>query len=158
VNSDLHAYVAAAGYCFDLHVSRIGKSADAAFPRSEFERIVNSMQVLLLRRGWAENYPRELGVEMMLAAISGPQRKPWKEKYLPEQADDWSAPFVEAEYLRFEKAPPDEPIAEYRKTLDLVGKIERPDEKVRFATAIACDGLSLSLYDAKSYADAIAPL
>jgi hypothetical protein len=156
--SDYHAYSCAAGYCFDLHVSRVSPNAKLALPRAEFERIVQTTRVLLLRRGWAEDYPSEVSYQMTLAALAGPGRPGWKEQYLPKHAGEWTAQFVEAEFLRYDKAPAEQQIACYQKSLELLGKLEKPGPKERFGWAIACDGLSLALYDAKRFADSLAPL
>jgi hypothetical protein len=156
--SDFHAYSCAAGYCFDLHVSRVSPNSKLALPRAEFERIVQTTRVLLLRRGWAEDYPSEVSYQMTLAALAGPGRPGWEEKYLPKHAGEWTAQFVEAEFLRYDKAPVEQQIAGYQKSLELLAKLENPGPKERFAWAIACDGLSLALYDAKRFADSIAPL
>ncbi len=156
--SDYHAYTCAAGYCFDLHVSRISPDGQEGLPRAEFERIVQTMRILLLRRGWAEYYPDELGYQMTLAALSGPGRQGWKVNYLPKHAGEWTANFVEAEFLHNDRAPLEQQIACYEQALEQLGKLEKPGPKERFGWAMACDGLSLALYDGKRFADSIAPL
>jgi hypothetical protein len=153
--SDYHAYTCAAGACLDLHVSRLSPDGQEALPRAEFERIVQSMRVLLLRRGWAEYYPDEVGYQMTLAALAGPGRQGWKEAYLPKHAGEWTVHFVEAEFLRYEQAPLEQQIASYEKSLELLAKLEKPGPKERFGWAIACDGLSLALCDAQRVADSI---
>jgi hypothetical protein len=156
--ADFHAFTCAAGFCFDLHVSRVSPDGKEALARAEFERIVKSLRVLLLRRGWAEYYPDEIGDQMTLAALAGPGRKGWKEAYLPKHAGDWQVHFVEAEFLRQEKAPLEQQIASYQKALELAAKLEKPGPKQQFAWAMACDGLGLALHDAQRLPDSIAPL
>lgn len=156
--ADFHAYTCAGGFCLDLHVSRVAPDDKPALPRAEFERIVQSQRVLLLRHGWAEYYPSEIGDQMTLAALSGPERKGWKEGYLSTHADDWQAHFVEAEFLRMEQAPLEQQIASYRKALELVQQLPKPGPKEQFAWAMACDGLSLALRDAQRLPEALAPL
>ena len=103
-------------------------------------------------------YPQAVCDQMTLAALAGPGRKGWKEEYLPKHADDWQAHFVEAEFLRAEKAPLEQQIASYQKALELAGKLEKPGPKDCFAWAMACDGLSLALHDSQKIAESIAPL
>jgi len=156
--SDYHAFTCAAAWCFDLHVSRVSADGKEALSRDAFERIVRSTRYLLLRRGWQEHYPEQVGYQMTLAALAGPGRSGWKEKILPQHEEDWIAHFVEAEFLRLEKAPVQAQIAQYQRSLDLATKLEKPGPKELFATAIVCDGLSLALHDAGKYAESIAPL
>lgn len=158
--SDYHAFTCAAEWCFDLHVSRVATGPDGAEPlaRAEFERIVKSQRFLLLRRGWAEDYPAEVGKQMTLAALAGPGRAPWKENVLGKRADDWVVHFVEAELLHEEHAPVEAQLAEYSRALELVQKLEKPGPREVFATAIACDGYALALHDAGRHAESIAPL
>ena len=156
--SDYHAFTCAAGWCFDLHVSRLSTDGKEPLPRAEFERIVKSQRFLLLRHGWAENYPDEVCKQMSLAALSGPGRKNWKENFLAKNADDWVVHFVEGELLREEKGALEEQLAHYQRAFELVTKLEKPGPKELFATAIVCDGLSLALHDAGKHAESIAPL
>ncbi len=152
---DFHAYVCAAGWCFDLHVSRAVGDPKNALTRGEFERIVKTMRFLFLRRGWAEYYPDEFAYDMTLAALSGPGRRGWKENVLPKRGEDWIAQLVEAELTRADKAAPEVQIALYRHALELIAKLEKPGPKERYAWAIACDGLSLALGEAKQLAEAV---
>lgn len=156
--ADYHAYFATRTHVFDLHVSRISEKDMEPLPRAEFERIVKSMRVLALRRGWAEDYPSEIRGPMTVAAVVGVTNDAWAKKYMTEHEKDWPAHFANAEYLRFGKAPVDVQIAAYEKALALITKVEKPDDKVRFTTAMLYDGLSLAQYDAKKYAESIAPL
>jgi len=156
--ADFHAYTCAAGYCFDLHLTRIASEGKPVLERAEFERIAQSLRVLLLRRGWAECYPDELGYQMTLAALAGPDRKAWRENYLPKHGGEWTAHFVEAEFLRYEKAPLERQIASYQRSLELLAKLEKPGPKERYGWAMACEGLALALYDAQRVAETIAPL
>jgi tetratricopeptide (TPR) repeat protein len=156
--ADYHAYFTTRTHVFDLHVSRMSEKDMEPLPRAEFERIVKSIRVLALRRGWTEDYPPQIAVPMTLASVMGVTNEPWAKKYMTEHADEWPAHFANAEYLRFAQAPTDAQITAYEKALALIAKAEKPDEKVRFTTAILYDGLSLALYDANKYADTIAPI
>lgn len=158
--SDYHAFTCAAEWCFDLHVSRVATGKDDAepLPRAEFERIVRSQRFLLLRRGWAEDYPAEFEKQMTLAALAGPGRAPWKENVLAKHPDDWAVHFVEAELLHEEHAAFEAQFAEYSRTLELLEKLEKPGPREIYATAIACDGCALALHDAGKHAESIAPL
>lgn len=158
VQSDYHAYFATRTHVLDVHVSRLSDTAEGSLPRAEFERIVRSLRVLALRRGWAEDYPVEIAVPRTLAAVLGVTNDAWTKSYLVKHAEEWPANFANAEYLRFGKAALEAQIAAYEKALALITKVEKPDAKVRFATAMLYDGLSLAQYDAKRFADAIAPL
>ncbi|MBK7878321.1 MAG: hypothetical protein IPJ77_21915 [Planctomycetes bacterium] len=158
VQSDFHAYYATRTHAFDLHVSRLVEKGGEPFPKAEFDRIVRSIRVLLLRRGWAEDYPDDIDVPMTLAAVLGVESPPWKASYLKKHAEEWGTNFSHAEFLHYVKAPVDEQVAAYQKTLALFAKLEKPGPKERFAWAMACDGLGLALYDGKRYAETVAPL
>ena len=69
-----NAYTCAAGWCFDLHVSRLLPDDKDALAREAFENIVKSMRFLLLRRGWAEDYPSEISQQMTIAAMTMARR------------------------------------------------------------------------------------
>jgi len=155
--SDFHAFFATRRHSFDLHVSgRLG-SKDP-FPRAELERIVGSLRVLLLRRGWTEDYPDAIAGPMTVAAVLGVDQKQWCDGYLARHADDWAVQFANAEWLHDGKAPVEQQLAAYDKALALIGKLSTPDAKTRFTTAMLHEGRSLALYDAKRFADTIAPL
>jgi hypothetical protein len=152
--SDYHAYFATRTHSLDLHISGTPGAAQG-FPRAEFERIVKSLHVLLLRRGWTEDYPEAIAAPMTLAAVLGVDQKEWRDGYLAKHADDWAAQFANAEYLHDLKAPLDQQLAAYDKALALAGKIASPDAKTKFANAMLYDGKSLALYDGKRFADTI---
>jgi hypothetical protein len=157
VQSDFHAYFATRKHVLDLHISRMSEKQEA-FPRAEFERIVKSLRVLLLRRGWAEDYPDSIGAPMTFASVLGVDQKGWKEGYLARHAEEWSAQFANAEFLHYSNAPFEEQLAAYDKALALITKLENPDPKTRFALAMLHDGRSLAFYDASRFADSIAPI
>lgn len=160
LQSDYHAFFATREHVLHVHASRLTDGTDdkEAFPRSEFERIVKSLRVRLLRRGWAEDYPDAIGVPMTMAAVLGVDQKAWQEKYLTKHAEDWPAHFANAEYLLHLGAPLEQQLAAYDKAIALMGKIDKPDGKTRFAIAMLHEGKSLALYGAKRHADSIAPL
>jgi hypothetical protein len=110
VQSDFHAYFATRKHVLDLHISRMSEKQEA-FPRAEFERIVKSLRVLLLRRGWAEDYPDSIGAPMTFASVLGVDQKGWKEGYLARHAEEWSAQFANAEFLHYSNAPFEEQLA-----------------------------------------------
>lgn len=153
--SDYHAFFATRTHALDLHVS--GTPGAAPFPRAEFERIVKSLRVLLLRRGWAEDYPEALAAPMTIAAVLGVDQREWRD-HLERHSGDWAAHFANAEHLHAVAAPLDQQLAAYDKALGLTAKIAKPDPKTRFAIAMLHEGKSLALYDAKRFADTIAPL
>ncbi|MBM4109714.1 MAG: hypothetical protein FJ255_13055 [Phycisphaerae bacterium] len=157
-NSDYHAYFATRTHLLHMHVSRLSDTDREPIPRAEFERIVRSLRVLALRRGWAEDYPSEIAVPMTVAAVLGVANDSWTKEYLVEHAEEWPANFANAEYLRFGNADLKTQIAAYEKALALIAKVEEPDAKTRFATAMLYDGLSLAQYDSKRFADSIRPL
>jgi tetratricopeptide (TPR) repeat protein len=154
--SDYHAYFATRTHVLDVHVSRMTDGQES-FPREEFERIVRSVRVLLLRRGWKEDYPNEVAVPMTLASILGVDQKQWTESYFVKHAEEWPTNFANAEFLHYLKAPLERQLAAYDKALALIAKLEKPDAKVRFAAAMLHEGRGLALYDAKRYDDSIAP-
>jgi hypothetical protein len=154
--SDYHAFFATRTHSLDLHVS--GTPGAAPFPRAEFDRIVKSLRVLLLRRGWTEDYPEAIAAPMTVAAVLGVDQKEWRDGYLGKHAEDWAAHFANAEFLHDQKAPLDQQLAAYDKALALVAKGASPDPKTKFATAMLLEGRSLALYDAKRFADTIKPL
>lgn len=158
VQSDYHAYITTRTHVFDVHVSRVSDTEKPPFPRAEFERIVKSLHVLALRRGWSEDYPAELAPAMTVAAMLGVDSEQWQKGYRERHPGEWATEFATAEYLRFAKAAPDAQIAAYERALASITKVEKPDAKERFATAILYDGLSLAQYDAAKYAESIAPL
>ncbi|HTF88186.1 MAG TPA: tetratricopeptide repeat protein [Planctomycetota bacterium] len=157
VQSDYHAYFATRTHALDLHISRLGDKQEG-FPREEFERIVKSLRILLLRRGWAEDYPESIQVPMTMASILGVDQKQWKESYLPKHAEEWPAHFASAEFLHNLESPFEEQLAAYDKALALIAKVEQPDKKTRYATAILHEGRSFAFYDAKKFEDSIPPL
>ena len=157
VQSDYHAFFSTRTHVLHLHASRLSDTDKEPLPRAEFERIVKSLRVLALRHGWTEDYPPAIAVPMTLASVIGVANDPWAKEYMVKRAAEWPAHFAHAEYLRFEKAPLEAQIAAYEKALSLITKVENPDAKMRFATAVLHDGLSLALYEAKRFADSIAP-
>lgn len=154
--SDYHAFFATRTHSLDLHVS--GTPGAAPFPRAEFERIVKSLRVLLLRRGWTEDYPEAIAAPMTVAAVLGVDQKEWRDGYLGQHAGDWAAHFANAEHLHALKAPLDQQLAAYDKALGLLTKVAAPDPKTKFALAMLHEGKSLALYDARRFADTIGPL
>lgn len=157
LQSDYHAYFATRTHVLDVHVSRVTDQKDG-FPRIEFERIVKSLRIRLLRRGWAEHYPEVIGAPMTLAAVLGVDQKAWQDRYLVKHAGEWPAHFANAEYLHYLGAPIDQQLAAYDQAAALIAKVPVPDAKTRFALAMLLEGRSLALHDAKRHADAIAPL
>lgn len=153
--SDYHAFFATRTHALDLHVS--GTPGATAFPRAEFERIVKSLRVLLLRRGWTEDYPEAIAAPMTIAAVLGVDQKEWRD-HLAQHSGDWAAHFANAEHLHAIQAPLDQQLAAYDKALGLATKVPTPDPKTKFAIAMLHEGKSLALYDAKRFADTIAPL
>lgn len=157
LQSDYHAFFATREHALHVHVSRLVDDKEG-FPRTEFERIVKSLRVRLLRRGWAEDYPDAIARPMTMAAVLGVDQKAWQEKYLGKHAEEWPAHFANAEYLHHLAAPIEQRLAAYDRALTLMGKVDQPDEKTRFAIAMLLEGKSLALYGAKRYSDSIAPL
>jgi hypothetical protein len=157
VMSDFHAYFATRTHVLDVHVSRT-TNTKKGFPAAEFQRIVESLRVRLLRRGQDEDYPDAIAEPMTVAAVLGVDQKAWRDDYLAKHADDWAAHFANAEFLHEIKAPLDQQLAAYDKALALAAKVAAPDAKAKFATAMLHEGRSLALFDAKRFADSIAPL
>lgn len=156
--SDFHGYFATRTHVYDVHVSKLHETDDEPFPRKEFERIVDSLRLRLLRRGWAEDYPREIAAPMTLASVLGVESEAWTRKYLPEHSGEWAAHFANAEHLRPTKATTKQKLAAYDKALELLAKVEEPGVKERFATAILYEGKNLVHYEAKDYKASIAPM
>src|SRR5262245_4650926 len=152
--ADYHAYFATRTHSLDLHVSGTPGDADT-LPRAEFERVVRSLRVLLLRRGWTEDYPEAIAAPMTVAAVLGVDQKEWRDGYLAKHDDDWAAHFANAELLHDLGASLDQQLTAYDKAIALSGKVAAPDPKTRFVIAMLHEGKSLALHDARRYAETI---
>ncbi len=138
--ADLDAYVATADQHFELRLLRPTKPLQ----RSELERMLKSVRVLLLRHGKIDDYPQGLAEEMTSRALAGEAQAAWKKRVLPMRAHPWLAAFVEAEFAAYEKQAPARQAELYTVALIALAAEEQPTEKLRFAWAMAEEGFGLA--------------
>ncbi|MCE9595630.1 MAG: hypothetical protein K8S98_15690 [Planctomycetes bacterium] len=145
INVEYHAYVGAARYMFDVHVSVVLEGDQPAFGQAELAELLGSLRFAYLRRALWSEYPSDVLAWMDTIARRMPN---WLERSradLEYEPKNWALTFAVAEALRFQHAPANESLELYPRVLDLLAREVDGAASLKLVTVLAEEGFGLSL-------------
>ncbi|MCC6407130.1 MAG: hypothetical protein IT453_08185 [Planctomycetes bacterium] len=145
VSVEYHAFIGAARYLFDLHVSAVTEGDAPGFGQAQLAELVDSLRFAFLRRATWTEYPTDVLAWMDTIARRMPD---WLERTradLEAEPKNWALSFAMAEALRFQRAPAVHTLEPYQRTLDVLAREQDASAPVKLVTIVAEEGLGLGL-------------
>jgi hypothetical protein len=155
VNTRYDAYFVSAGIVLDLHVSTWSDPQADGLSRRDFQKIVESFQVVFVRHGTPGDLPRDAREAMHESLAAWPEwRRPLAAR-LARKPDDANLQFVQAELLLLSDAPQEEVVEAHGKVLASLQKLRSTTAEQRFEWMLCEQSVGLSLLRAEDAAGAI---
>ncbi|MBI1852120.1 MAG: hypothetical protein HYR85_17410 [Planctomycetes bacterium] len=141
---DYHAYIVAARYCFEIHVSWTTSGDSLAFTRDDLARIVRSIRVGIFRKGSFKDYPSEVVDFVDRAVRRMPGELQWISVEAAKRNDDYVPYFVLGE-LGLVAKDAATAVKGYRRAVALLAKSSKPSLRETWVWMRAEQGLGLAL-------------
>ncbi len=141
---DWHAYVVAARFCFQIHVSSTKLGDGSVFGRDDFAKIVKSFEVGIFRKGSFKDYPETVVDFTDQATRHFPAALDWIASEAAKRKEDWVPSFVLGELSHVLKEP-SKGITGYESAIPLLKQLAQPTAQETFVHIRAEHGLGLAL-------------